>query len=191
MPNPKVPNDQILQYIRDTYHYNPDTGVISKENKPTGSRRKKDNNITLPMRYGKLDDGTQLTYSTYGHQVAWYLTYGVWPSHWIDHIDGNAANNKLSNLRPATPGQNSHNQRKVSKITTSKYKGVKKVNSRWRAYINYQGKMIHLGYHTTEEQAALAYDTKAVEVFGEYARCNFGTNSAISGEWQQLELPWS
>jgi hypothetical protein len=185
----KPPLPQILNYITARYTYDPDIGNIMSKGKTIGTIRK-DGRVIIVVRYGGLVDGTQLSYTTYGHQIGWYLTYGVWPDKFIDHIDGNPANNKLSNLRLATPGQNSHNTRKVDGMTTSKYKGVKKVNNRWRAYINYEGKRLHLGYHATEEEAALAYDTKAVEVFGLYAKCNFGTNSAVSSEMRQLCLPW-
>ena len=186
----KIPSSQVLDYITKHLTYSPHTGVLCKDGKPIGSKRKKDDCIIFRLTIGKSAEGYSIMYSGYVPQVGWYLTYGVWPDKFIDHIDGNPTNNKLSNLRLATPEQNSHNQRKVGSMTTSKYKGVQKVNNRWRAYITYQGKMLHLGYHTTEEEAALAYDTKAVEVFGLYAKCNFGTNSAVSSEMRQLCLPW-
>lgn len=193
---PKVPNDQTLQYLRDNYDYSADTGAISskKNGKTLGCNKgRKDKMITLSVRYGRLDDGTQLVCSLYAHQVAWYLTHGVWPDKFIDHIDGNPANNRLSNLRLATSAQNSYNTRKVGKITSSKYKGVsydKTSSNKWKASINLHGKRSTIGRYPTEEEAALAYDTRALEVFGEYSRCNFGTNSAISGQWEQLLLPW-
>ena len=37
------------------------------------------------------------------HNLAWYLTYGVWPRKTLDHIDGDTTNNKLNNLREAGP----------------------------------------------------------------------------------------
>ena len=192
MPNitPKIPTETTLSFIRSHLTYNPDTGLISREGKPTGSRRKKDGCIIVRVTVGKTEDGDSIHYTGYASQVGWYLTHGVWPGKWIDHIDGDRSNNRLSNLRLVTPSQNSHNQRKVKSITSSKFKGVKKVGKKWRAYINHEGKMLHLGYHLTEEEAAIAYDTKALEVFGAYAKCNFGGNSAISEGWVQLELPF-
>jgi hypothetical protein len=61
------------------------------------------------------------------------------------------------------------------KNKTSKFQGVgfyKKTN-KWRARIGYKGKQILLGYHSTPEEAARAYDTKAKELFGEFASLNF------------------
>jgi hypothetical protein len=37
-------------------------------------------------------------------------------------------------------------------------------------------KNIHIGMYPTIEEAALAYDKKAVEMFGQFARLNFPQN---------------
>lgn len=36
------------------------------------------------------------------HRVIWAIVYGAWPESEIDHIDGDKANNVISNLRLAT-----------------------------------------------------------------------------------------
>jgi hypothetical protein len=189
----KVPSTQVLDYIRDNITYNPDTGLLSKKGKPIGSRRKKDNCIVVSMIVGKTIDNYSIHYTGYASQVIWYLTYDTWPSRWIDHIDGDRTNNRLNNLRYTTREENARNVRKSKHSMSSKYKGVHHrtdvIAKPWRAYINIEGKRTALGYYATEEEAAIAYDTKAIEVFGEYAKCNFGENSAVSGYWQQLILP--
>jgi hypothetical protein len=45
------------------------------------------------------------------HRLIWKLTYGVWPSYEIDHIDGDRLNNKLSNLRDVPKAMNQRNSR--------------------------------------------------------------------------------
>lgn len=40
------------------------------------------------------------------HRIIWLLNYGVWPTHQIDHIDGNKKNNRLENLRDVTELEN-------------------------------------------------------------------------------------
>ena len=93
----------------------------------------------------------------------------------VDHIDGNGLNNQRSNLRLATNQENQMNRRPHGK--TSKYKGVcfyrfhKKIS--WLAQIKIGKAHMNLGYHSTEEEAAKAYDAKAKELFGEYAYLNF------------------
>jgi len=65
-----------------------------------------------------------------------------------------------------------------TKTKTSQYIGVhfsKKINSpkKWTAQIYYLGKIKHIGRFYTEEDAAKAYDQKAIELFGEDVRRNF------------------
>lgn len=93
----------------------------------------------------------------------------------IDHRNGNGLDNRKTNLRVATRQQNSMNRKKVSKKTSSLYKGVcriKRVHP-WRAQITYNEVSIYIGLYKTEEEAARAYDKKATELFGEFAKLNF------------------
>ena len=69
---------------------------------------------------------------------------------------------------------------KKIKSTTSRFVGVHfKDASRWCAKIQYRGKSIYIAsfsvnmYHDAEIRAALAYDEKALELYGENARLNF------------------
>jgi hypothetical protein len=90
----------------------------------------------------------------------------------VDHKDNNGLNNLRSNLRICTHAQNSINQQK-HKNNTSGYKCVYPVRKRWCAKIRYNNKNVHLGMFDTPEDAARAYDAKAKELYGEFARTNF------------------
>ena len=92
----------------------------------------------------------------------------------VDHIDGNRANNCRFNLRVCTRQQNIRNNRKHSG-SSSRFKGVGYLKHcrKWYARLWCTGKWIWLGYFMDEVEAARAYDRKAVELFGEYARLNF------------------
>ena len=93
----------------------------------------------------------------------------------VDHIDGNGLDNRKVNLRLATHAQNLMNQPKFSGVYTSMYKGVtwNKATNKWRAQIRANDKNRYLGTFQSEEEAALAYDNAAREVFGEFANTNF------------------
>ena len=73
---------------------------------------------------------------------------------------------------------NVHQGRKYDYPKTSIYTGVcylstgKKIN-RWLAQISHLTKCYYLGCFATQEEAALAYDEKALELFGKEAKLNF------------------
>lgn len=93
----------------------------------------------------------------------------------IDHIDGNGLNNQKSNLRICTTAQNRWNSKPTEKPNrTSKFKGVSYVGREtvWRAFTYIGRKQVYLGRFKTEIEAAEAYNKKALELFGEYARLN-------------------
>lgn len=96
----------------------------------------------------------------------------------IDHINHDRLDNRKANLRVCTKDENRRNAVKAKHNTTG-YKGVVAsiTLGKYRAQIGYKGKKIHIGTFATTEEAAIAYDLKARELFGEFAYLNF--NSGI------------
>jgi AP2 domain/HNH endonuclease len=92
----------------------------------------------------------------------------------VDHVDGDGLNCTDENIRLATPEQNKHNQGK-QKNNTSGYKGVSwhKQDKKWVCYLYSKGKHLFLGLYDDPEEAARAYDKKAKELQGAFARLNF------------------
>jgi len=89
----------------------------------------------------------------------------------VDHIDGNGLNNQRSNLRLCTGQQNSQNCR-LARHNTSGYKGVTFDRTGYRARITFNRKQILLGYFSTPEEAAQAYNKAAIKYFGRFAKLN-------------------
>lgn len=89
-----------------------------------------------------------------------------------DHRDRNGVNNCRGNLRIASRSVNLQNRRKF-KNCKSGFVGVHPSGKRWYARIYSDGKTISLGSHDTPEQAARAYDAKALELYGPDAALNF------------------
>lgn len=92
-----------------------------------------------------------------------------------DHRNGDGLDNRRSNLREATAGENGRNRR-IDRDNTSGFKGVcwHKRDRRWQASIRVGGRSPrHLGYFPTPEEAARAYDAAARELHGEFATLNF------------------
>ncbi len=91
----------------------------------------------------------------------------------VDHRHNNGLDNQKANLRFSTQSQNLMNQRKTR--GTSQYKGVFWFarTRKWRASIKKDHKNYHIGYFKDEIEAAKAYDAKARELFGKFAKTNF------------------
>lgn len=100
------------------------------------------------------------------------LILGLLVTEDIDHRDGDGLNNQRRNLRKATTQQNQANRGPTAH--SSVYKGVFRSHTgKWRAQIYFNYRSTHIGYFKTEMAAARAYDKKAVELFGKFARTNF------------------
>lgn len=95
------------------------------------------------------------------------------PGEEVDHKDGNKLNNVKSNLRRCTKAQNMCNSKKYS-TNKSGYKGVSfhKRSNKWQSTIMKNQKKIYIGVFDNPVEAAKAYDTKAIELFGEFAKTN-------------------
>ena len=90
-----------------------------------------------------------------------------------DHINGNRLDNQRNNLRLANRSQNQANVHVVKNKYGFKGISMSETRKRWKATIKFNQKTLHLGYFSTSKEAALAYDIKAKELFGEFARLNF------------------
>ncbi len=93
---------------------------------------------------------------------------------YVDHINGDKLDNRRSNLRVCSAGENARNSR-VPRNNRSGYKGVcwHTAKGKWLANIMKDGRRYHLGYFDDAFVAALVYDVAARELHGEYARPNF------------------
>lgn len=109
------------------------------------------------------------------HNIIWIMHHGpIQTGVFVDHIDGDGANNLLENLRLATIGENARN-RKRAHNNTSGFPGVSpyrtnKSSKPWMAYITINWKRLHLGYFRTKEEAWAARREAEIQHFGDYAR---------------------
>ena len=160
--------DQLLCLSR-ALHYEADTGLFYwKVDRSKKVRKGSKAGYINKKGYVEI----RFNYRSYqAHRIAWYIHTGVDPhTYQIDHINNIRMDNRIVNLRLATPAQNACNSKK-SLHKTSRYKGVTwyKRKGKWQAQIRTQGKNIHLGYYTDEYKAYMVYKAAAIKYHGEFA----------------------
>lgn len=171
----KTPSDRMLAHIREIFSYDSETGQLQwKVAHGQGNRFPAGQVAGTPT----VPDGyLAVCFSFEGekqclkaHRVCWYLATGEWPMLYIDHINGQPTDNRISNLRLATKQQNNAN-RKASSRCKSGVMGVHKLASgRWCASISKgNGSARQIGIYATKEEAGEAYFRAAQERYGEFA----------------------
>ncbi len=97
---------------------------------------------------------------------------GALPEQQVDHWNRNGLDNRRENLRLCTGTFNNANS-KLPRTNTTGFKGVSHhSNKYWVAHVQYRRRHVHIGMFPTAIDAARAYDAKALELFGEFARTN-------------------
>lgn len=97
------------------------------------------------------------------------LIMGNPPGVQIDHVNQLKWDNRRSNLRRATHGQNQANKKMENKTG---YRGVSFSGYSYCAGLKYNGKTVYLGRFKNPKDAALAYNGAAFELWGEFALLN-------------------
>lgn len=141
-------NTPTIEQLKEALHYAPDTGVFTRLKASTNSVRVGDIAGTLNKKLGYVELSV-LGYRTYAHRLAWFYVHGEWPKE-IDHINGDRADNRISNLRPATKKQNCENKG-LHPRNTSGFRGVHQCpkTKMWVARITNHGRGKYLGHFKT------------------------------------------
>jgi hypothetical protein len=150
--------------------YNPKTGDLTYKDTRNGSK-------VVGEVAGFVDRGYLRIWNRgriwFCHRIAWALYYGEWPWGTVDHINGIGDDNRITNLRVCSNSDNMKNRKPYSNKI---FKGVyRKDTLSWKVYVTVNGKQSYVGSYTCLGQALKAYDAKAKELHGEYARLNLPT----------------
>jgi hypothetical protein len=132
-------------------------------------------------------DGTLFGEAYVAHRIIWKMVHGTDPET-IDHINGDRSDNKLTNLRSVSLGENLKNQ-STPKSNTSGAVGVSydRRLSRWRARIGSK----YLGIFPTKEAAVAARAMAAIELgyHPNHGRERNKSGAATSGENVPINSP--
>lgn len=168
----KPRSDSLTQEELKKYlSYNPETGVFIRT-KTTSSNAKKGDVAGWSHHSGYLYIGLKNKVFM-AHRLAWLYMMGEFPAGVLDHKNQIKNDNKWSNLRECTQGQNQLNTPKRKHNTTG-YKGVvfRKISKKYQAGVKKDGRYYHAGVHDCKHKAAQAYNVKAKELYGKFACLN-------------------
>lgn len=114
------------------------------------------------------------------HRLVWLWHHGEMPMLKVDHINRCRTDNRIENLRLVDDHQNCFNQSKRERITSSKWRGVSWCNrrSKWKSAIVGHKKYSFVGYFPDQDTAAMAYNERAAELYGQFAALNEANQDA-------------
>jgi hypothetical protein len=166
-----ITQDELKQML----DYNPETGIFTwKDCRRATYNGKRAGSVNHDKKQGYKRRVIVISNKWHREQnLAWLYVYGETPLLHLDHINNDATDNRIVNLRLATPTENKRNS-KIYKNNKSGYKGVtflKKSNT-YRAEIRINGKGKNLGERKCPIEAYELYKKAANEHFGEFA--NYG-----------------
>lgn len=165
--------------LREALEYSADTGIFTWKKRPVHHFKNSHWMNLWNSRYSGKQAGTIHTptkssaykrvkivingHQLMAHQIAWTLTHGCIPDGlFVDHIDGDATNNAIKNLRLVTHSEN-HRNRRIQSNNSSGVPGVRMYRGKWCASVKINGKEKHLGSFQSKEAAIEARKRYAIE----------------------------
>lgn len=153
--------------LKELLHYDPETGLFTWL-VDRGAYRCKGQHAGTPDATGYLM--IRVDYVIYkAHRLAWLYMRGEWPKEYVDHINGIRTDNRWSNLREASPAQNTINSRPRRNKTGLPGVSASSKN-RFKAMIRIDGAHVYLGNFSTAEKAHGAFKRAAASHHGPYRK---------------------
>ena len=155
-----------LDYLHKVLAYDPESGVLTWRHRPREMFDQQCQFLTWNKRFAGKPAGNISTRDVNiillgrgyrSHRIAWALHYGVNPDGFIDHINGDPKDNRISNLRVVTRQGNQRNMKRRSN-NTSGILGVSwdAPTRKWRVTIRAGGRSKYVGIYATLDEAAKA-----------------------------------
>ncbi|MBI5915610.1 MAG: Pathogenesis-related transcriptional factor and ERF protein [Bacteroidetes bacterium] len=105
----------------------------------------------------------------------------------VDNLVGARNNNKLDcRLENIIYRSRAVASRKRKTSSKTGYTGVYPENQRFRAVISMNGKAMHIGMYDTPEEAAIAYNRKSREIYGDSGKLNVIKRQKGDGSFEEV-----
>jgi hypothetical protein len=168
-----------VEFLRECFTYDRHAGILCWKVRPSGHFLTKRAWHTWNARFsgkvaGSLNNRGYYKVEILGtyflsHRVVWKLVIGDEPPEFLDHSDGDRANNRWSNLRAAT--RTEQNQNSAFRLhNTSGHRGVYRRRGKWQVSIRTNGVLCHLGCFNSIEDAVAVREAAARKLHGEFYR---------------------
>lgn len=164
---------------RRLFSYNPSTGHVTWRVSNGRSVRSGDRAGCFDCSNGYRRIGYRGTFYS-EHRIVWMLHYGENPPPVLDHANRVRHDNRVVNLRPASPAENASN-RSILFANKSGVAGVywSAEHKKWKAQISVKGKRLFLGLHDDISDARTARLQAERLHFGAFSPANQNISAAV------------
>jgi hypothetical protein len=150
--------------LRELLDYDPNTGIFAWKTRLR-------NGVQPGDRAGTTLNGRAVIRirgrSYRAHRIAYCWMTGLWPQGYVDHRNGNIADNRWENLRAVTCAQNRANSR-VQRSNRLGVKGVRYIERNGHPFMA-TFRHRYLGCFATLDEAQAAYERAAEDHYGDFA----------------------
>lgn len=138
-----------IEELKEYFKYEPSTGKLFWNKRPS-------NRVVIDSEVGNYNDQGYKVCRFKGkalrvHRIVWAVSKGEHPTEFIDHINGDKGDNRLTNLRVVSNAENLQNMK-----NSKGYTYHRKLN-KWMAQIVVNKEYKYLGVFNTEHEAHEAY----------------------------------